>query len=182
MVDAGGVLWLLRVVAGIKYKIHGTQTKGIIASKHMSILEIAILMVHIQGAFFIMKRELMWIPIYGWTVWRMRMLPVNRRAGATNMAALATAVKKRTDAGMTLIIFPEGTRTVPRTPVKLKRGLLFLAENLKLPIQPVGADTGLYWPKKGPMKPGTANIWFEPVLPHDASPEEIAAAIGRHSA
>ncbi|MCL2017839.1 MAG: 1-acyl-sn-glycerol-3-phosphate acyltransferase [Alphaproteobacteria bacterium] len=183
--DARGVLFLLRIVAGIKYKIHNlpTNMRGhIVASKHMSILEVAILMACVPDAFFIIKRELMWIPIYGWAVWRMGMLSVNRTAGATNVANLAAAVKKRTDAGMTMIIFPEGTRTKPGTPVKIKRGLLFIAESLKLPIQPVGADTGLYWPKKGSMKSGTANIWFEPPLPYNASLEEIATAIARHSA
>lgn len=181
--DAWGVLWLARVVAGIKHKVHGQLVpNSIVASKHMSILEVAILLAHIPNSFFILKRELMWIPIYGWAVWRMGMLSVNRKAGATNMSKLATDVKKRTDAGLTLIIFPEGTRARPGTPVKLKRGLMFIAEVLRLPIQPVGTDTGLYWPKKGPMKSGTANLWFEPVLPFDASMEKVAASIGRHSA
>jgi hypothetical protein len=59
---------------------------------------------------------------------------------------------------------------------------MFIAESLKLPILPIGTDSGLYWPKRGKMSPGTANVWFEPFLPSTASLEEIAEAIGRHSA
>ena len=200
LADALGVLRLARAIVGIKYRIHcppredrrndisgaknheRADRKAIIAAKHMSILEVAILAVHIPNMFFIMKRELMWIPIYGWSFWRMGLQPVNRATGATNMNKLVDAVANKIINGMTLIIFPEGTRTKPGAPVKLKRGLLFIAEHLKLPIQPVGADTGLYWPKRGRMRPGTANVWFEPMLPNNASMDEIADAIGRHSA
>ncbi|MCQ2598753.1 MAG: 1-acyl-sn-glycerol-3-phosphate acyltransferase, partial [Alphaproteobacteria bacterium] len=73
-------------------------------------------------------------------------------------------------------------RTKPGHPVPLKRGLLFLAHQLKLPILPVGTDTGLYWPKHGRMHSGTANIWFEPMLPCNASLDEINNAINKHSA
>ena len=84
--------------------------------------------------------------------------------------------------GQVLIIFPEGTRAKPGQKVKLKRGLLFLAHELKLPILPVGTDAGLYWPKRGRVHSGTANVWFEPMLPCNASLDEIADAINRHSA
>ncbi|MCL2338385.1 MAG: 1-acyl-sn-glycerol-3-phosphate acyltransferase [Proteobacteria bacterium] len=190
--DARGVLWVAWLTAGIKYKVHNNPYNNnskstihdspIIASKHMSILEVAILFTHVPESFFIIKRELLWIPIYGWSFARIGLQGVNRRAGATNMNALTRAVAKKIERGMTLIIFPEGTRAKPGQPIKLKRGLLFIAEQLQLPILPVGADTGHYWPKHGRMRPGTANIWFEPVLPHSASLDEIASAIQRHSA
>ena len=196
---ASGVLVLARVIARIKYKIHyppreenGIPTppngnirldgKSIIASKHMSILEVAILSTHVKNSFFIIKRELLWIPIYGWAFWRMGLQPVNRTRGATNMQKLTNAVAKKIMDGKVLIIFPEGTRTKPGRPVKLKRGLLFLAHELKLPILPVGTDSGKFWPKRGRMRSGTANVWFEPVLPSTASLDEIYDAINRHSA
>jgi 1-acyl-sn-glycerol-3-phosphate acyltransferase len=196
--DAWGVLGLARIIGGIKYEIHyppvtengipfqhniNTRLDGraIIASKHMSVLEVAILVTHIPNAFFIIKRELLWIPIYGWAFWRMGLLGVNRKRGKTNMKILAHDVTKRIMDGMTLVIFPEGTRVSPNQKMPLKHGLLFLAAQLKLPIMPVGADTGLYWPKRGKIKSGTANIYFEPELPSSASVEEIQAAINRHS-
>ncbi len=196
---AGGVLVLARLIAGIKYKIHfppteengipfapdenaRTDGKAIIAAKHMSILEIAILSTHIPNSFFIVKREIMWLPIYGWAFWRMGLQPVNRARGATNMKKLSHAVAKKIMDGQTLIIFPEGTRVKPGARPALRRGLLFLAHELKLPIIPVGTDAGLYWPKRGRMHSGTANVWIEPMLPCNATLDEISAAINRHSA
>ncbi len=197
--DARGVLWLARVICGIKYHIFyppteengipvqpndniRTDGKAIIASKHMSIMEVAILVTNIQNPFFIVKRELLWIPIYGWSFWRMGLQPVDRTRGATNMKKLSATVASRIMNGQTLIIFPEGTRVKPGQKIQLKRGLLFLAEQLKLPITPVGVDTGLYWPKRGKMTPGTANIYFEDILPSTATLDEVHTAINKHSA
>lgn len=198
LADAWGVLFFTKFIAGIKYEIHypmmnenGIPLKhninqrldgrAIIAAKHMSILEIAILLTHVPNAFFIMKRELLWIPIYGWAFHRIGLIGVNRTRGATNMLQLTQKVMNNIMKGMTLIIFPEGTRVAPGKKIPLKRGLLFLAENLKLPIMPVGTDTGLYWPKRGKIKPGTANIYFEQELPSSATLAEISQAINKHS-
>ncbi|MBQ6110348.1 MAG: 1-acyl-sn-glycerol-3-phosphate acyltransferase [Alphaproteobacteria bacterium] len=198
LADAWGVLLLARVIGGIKYKInyppitengipfqHNINTRldgrTIIAAKHMSVMEVAILVTHVPNSFFIIKRELLWIPIYGWAFARIGLIGVNRKRGATNMKDLANQVTKKIMDGMTLIIFPEGTRVLPNQKVPLKRGLLFLAEHLKLPIMPVGTDTGLYWPKHGKIKPGTTNLYFEPELPSSATLEEIREAINRHS-
>ena len=184
--DSFGVILLSRLIVGIKYKIHKSPDAivgpgAIIASKHMSILEVAILMHNVPNAFFILKSELMMIPIYGWAFSRMGLQPVNRARGATNMKALSDAVAKKIASGMTLVIFPEGTRSKPGQPIKMKRGLLFLAESLDLPITPVGVDTGLYYPKQGKMRSGTANIYFEPTLPKGANLDQIAESIARHS-
>lgn len=199
LTDARGVLVLARWIAGIRYKIHYPLTeengvpvkpnenlrldgKAIIAAKHMSILEIAILATNIPKSFFIIKRELLWIPIYGWAFWRMGLQPVNRARGKTNMNKLANAVAKKIMNGQVLVIFPEGTRVKPGARPALKRGLLYLAHQLKLPIMPVGTDAGVYWPKRGKMRPGTANVYFEPLLPCNASLDEIHDAINEHSA
>ena len=197
--DARGVLRLVQIICGVKYHIFYPPTeengipvqpndnvrldgKAIIASKHMSIMEVAILVTNIQNPFFVVKRELLWIPIYGWSFWRMGLQPVNRTRGATNMKKLSHAVASRIMNGQTLIIFPEGTRVKPGQKVPLKRGLLFLAEQLKLPITPVGVDTGLYWPKRGKITSGTAKIYFEDILPSTATLDEVYAAINKHSA
>lgn len=196
---AAGVLLLAKTIAGIKYTVHyplleengipavpnenlRLDGKAIIAAKHMSILEIAILSKVVPNAFFIIKRELLWIPIYGWAFWRMGLQPVNRAKGATNMQKLTNAVAEKIMDGKILIIFPEGTRAKPGQKIPLKRGLLFLAHQLKLPILPVGTDAGLYWPKRGKIHSGMANLWFEPLLPCNASLDEISEAINRHSA
>ncbi|MCL1786272.1 MAG: 1-acyl-sn-glycerol-3-phosphate acyltransferase [Alphaproteobacteria bacterium] len=185
-----GVLFIARWVGGIKIEIHNARyafvaiasKHPIVASKHMSILETGILLAFVPNSFFIIKRELMWIPIYGWAFWRLGMVPVDRRAGATNMNALAANVRRKIESGGTLVMFPEGTRVKPGAGVKIRGGIMHIARALQLPILPVGLDTGLYCPKHGKIRPGTANVWFEQILPHDATAEEIAAAIGKHSA
>lgn len=196
---AQGLGLLARAICGIKYQVHFPPTeengvpilpngnsrfdgKAIVAAKHMSLLEIIILSRVVPNAFFICKREIMWIPIYGWAFWRMGLQPVNRARGRTNMKKLASDVAKKIMNGRTLVIFPEGTRVKPGQPIPLRRGLLFLAHELRLPILPVGTDSGLYWPKHGKMSAGTANVYFEPMLPCNASLEEISEAINRHSA
>ena len=196
---ARGLALLARIICGVKYQVHFPLTeengipmlpngnsrfdgKAIIAAKHMSLLEIVVLSHVVPNAFFICKREIMWLPIYGWAFWRMGLLPVNRSRGKTNLKKLEHDVAKKIMDGRTLVIFPEGTRVKPGARQPLRRGLLFLAHELRLPILPVGTDTGLYWPKHGKMTAGTANIYFEPMLPCNASLEEITEAINRHSA
>ena len=198
LMAAFGASFLTKTIAGIKYEIHYPSQdengipfkhninqrldgRAIIAAKHMSMLEVIILVTHIPNYFFIMKHELLWIPIYGLAFYRIGLIGVNRARGATNMNSLAHKVTNNIMKGMTLIIFPEGTRVAPGQHIPLKRGLLFLAQHLKLPILPVGLDTGLYWPKRGKIKPGTAHIYFEQELPSSAALSEISEAINRHS-
>jgi 1-acyl-sn-glycerol-3-phosphate acyltransferase len=194
-----GVLYIANKIGGIKYQIHypiteengipmkpNTNTrldgKAIIAAKHMSILEIAILYINVPNTFFIIKRELAWIPIYGWIFLRIGLLPVNRKRGRTNMHKLSQNVAKKIRNGYTLVIFPEGTRVKPGERPALRRGLLYLAHELKLPILPVGTDAGLYWPKRGRIHSGTANVYFENLLPASADLEQVHTAINQHSA
>lgn len=198
LIETFGVLSLARNLGGIKYEIiypkkdengipfkHNVNSRldgrTIIASKHMSIMEVAILFYHVPKSFFILKRELLWIPVYGWAFARIGLIGVNRSRGKTNMKDLVNRVTKKIMNDMTLIIFPEGTRVKPNQNVPLKRGLLFIAEQLKLPITPVGVDTGLYWPKRGRIHPGTTKVYFEPELPSSASMDDIRSAINKHS-
>jgi len=168
---------------GIRYHVHGTPREGVIvASKHMSIMDTAIFGVLYKRVFFIIKRELMWIPVYGWTFWRMGFIPVNRRRGATDMRELSARAAAKIRDGRTMIIFPEGTRVRPNSGVNLRRGLLFIACEANIAIQPVGLDTGLYWPKRGQVRSGTSQVYLESLLGADSSLEQVADAIGRHSA
>ena len=194
-----GVLYLARRIAGITYRVHyplleenGIPTKpnantrldgkAIIAAKHMSILEVAMLFMTVPNSFFILKRELLWIPVYGWAFWRVGFIGINRTRGRTNMRKLVTRVANKIMNGYNLVIYPEGTRVMPGQHPALKRGLMFLAHELKLPIMPAGTDAGTYWPKHGKMQSGVANLYFEPLLPSTANLEEIHTAINRHSA
>lgn len=178
-----GLVAAARIFGGIKLNVHGTIAPNtIIASKHMSILEVAALITMCKDPFFILKQELVRIPIYGWAFKRMGFIGVNRKPGATNMRVLAQMAKDRINRGQTLIIFPEGTRAKPGQKIELKGGLILIARLTQTNIQTAGTDSGLYWPKKGRINSGTANLWCEEVLPYNASIDEIAESIQRHSA
>ena len=110
MADAWGVLFWARTIAKVKYEIHyplqddengipfkhninqRLDGRAIVAAKHMSMFEVAILVTHVPNYFFIIKRELLWIPIYGWAFKRIGLIGVNRKRGATNMHELAEKV------------------------------------------------------------------------------------------
>ena len=118
---ARGLALLARIICGVKYQVHFPATeengipmlpngntrfdgKAIVASKHMSLLEIVVLSHVVPNAFFICKREIMWLPIYGWAFWRMGLLPVNRSRGKTNLKKLEHDVAKKIMDGRTLEI------------------------------------------------------------------------------
>lgn len=96
---------------------------------------------------FILKKELTYIPIFGWAQHFYGMIPVNRAAGGSAMKAMMKEAKDRMSKGRPIIIFPEGTRCKPGTTKGYKPGLLFIAEQLKAPVIPVALNTGLFWAK-----------------------------------
>lgn len=180
----GVLLWEMHYILGLKYKIHGKiPSHGIFVSKHMSTMDVAILFKHVPNGIFILKRELMWIPIYGWVFSRLGMLPVNRANGKTNVNKLALDAKKRIDSGYNIIIFPEGTRVKPNTANKYRRGMMFIAEVTKSNIVPIGLNTGLYWQKNQWIKKsGLVDVYFEPSVPYNTQFEQITETIQTHSA
>lgn len=177
-----GVICILRIFGGIKIKIEGdVPTSGIVASKHMSAIEVPVLFNLMPNSFFVLKRELMWIPIYGWAFWRSGMLPVNRAKGATDMRKLADKAGREMASGRIMVIFPEGTRVKVGDGSKFKRGLLFIAEHTKAEITPVGLNTGLFWGKGGAVKPGVAVFKIGSALPADSSLEVVREEIQKRS-
>jgi 1-acyl-sn-glycerol-3-phosphate acyltransferase len=179
-ITSGGGLAIARVVGGVRYRVHGrAPSRGIVAAKHMSMMETGIMFHEIKNPFFVLKKELMMVPIYGWAFARSGMIPVDRKkADVENMVRRASEEMEK---GRVLIIFPEGTRVAPGDDAHFKGGVMRIAQAAKQPITPVGLDTGIYWPKKGPMAPGVAQVYFGKPLPWDASLEEIKKAIQERS-
>ncbi|MDR0319574.1 MAG: 1-acyl-sn-glycerol-3-phosphate acyltransferase [Rickettsiales bacterium] len=180
-ISSGGALVIARVVGGIRYEVVGKiPARGIVAAKHMSMMETGILFHEIPGSFFVIKKELAMIPFYGWSLVRAGMLPVDRKRA--NMESLVRAASERMAAGGVMVIFPEGTRVAAGDGSRFKGGVVRIARATHAPITPVGLDTGLYWPKRGRMVPGTAKVIFGEALPWDASLEEIKEEIQKRSA
>jgi 1-acyl-sn-glycerol-3-phosphate acyltransferase len=163
-------LWLLRVVAGTRCEISGIEhiPQGglMIAAKHQSFLETFALVTVFRNPVFILKRELTWIPVFGWALGKLRMIPVNRGARARALSHVTRRAKVELGQnGRQLLIFPEGTRRAPGAPPAYKFGVAHLYAELGVPCVPVALNTGLFWPRRKFLRrPGTVRIEILPPI------------------
>lgn len=171
-------IWLLKVVAGIEIEIRGKEymkQEGVLyAGKHESAMETYCLSAYLKKLVFVLKKELTYIPFFGWAQYFYGMIPVDRSAGGAAMKNMLKEAKKRVESGRPIIIFPEGTRVKPGTVNGYKPGLLFIAQSLKLPVVPVALNTGLFWQKKSFLRyPGKVIIEFMEPMPEIADKKEF---------
>lgn len=143
--------WGLNIFGGIKVEKRGLQNliqdKAIYAIKHESALDTYSLTNNITRGTLILKKELMYIPIFGWVAKMYGLIPVDRSAGATAMKKMLKEAKQKVEQNRPIIIFPEGHRVQAGTSLKYKPGFYFMAQNLNVPIIPVALNTGLFWPR-----------------------------------
>jgi len=164
-------LWGLRIFGGISIEVRGKQyleqKKAVYACKHESAMETYTMTTLIPRGIMILKKELTYIPFFGWAAWLYGLVPVDRSAGARAMKNMLAAAKKKAEQGRPIIIFPEGHRMKPGTTQKYKPGFLFMAQNLNLPVIPVALNTGMFWPRNSAKHfPGKVIIEFmEPMQP-----------------
>jgi 1-acyl-sn-glycerol-3-phosphate acyltransferase len=177
--------WLLRVVAGIRMECRGLEKipKGalIVASKHQSAWETFALLALFDDPAFIIKRELMWIPVFGWCAWKGNMIPVDRGAGAQAITSMTEGGKAAIAQRRQIIIFPEGTRRAAGAEPRYKIGVAHLYAATGAPCLPVALNSGLFWPRRSfrrlpgtiviefldPIPPGLDNATFRARLQHD---------------
>lgn len=165
-----GVLFLARVICHQYVEIRGQRhvifQNMLIASKHQSAFEIVVLFNMFPHARFILKRELLFLPIFGQYLWRMGMVHIRRQKRAGAMEEMLDGCRKALRCGHPLIIFPEGTRMPAGATGKYMPGIGVMYDQLKLPVLPVAVNTGVYWPKTRWRKyAGRAVIEFLPVIP-----------------
>src|SRR5947209_10035114 len=122
--------FLLRAVTGISMEYRGLKKIPpgplLIASKHQSVWETFTLVMLFNDPAYVFKRELMWIPVFGWYLWKSDMVPVDRRARGGAMAGMIERARAELARGRQIIIFPEGTRTAPGAPPAYRHGLVNL--------------------------------------------------------
>ena len=153
-------LVLLKVVAGVDCEIRGREKipKGpiIVASKHQSAWETFALLPLIDNPVFILKRELQWVPIFGWLTIKGRMVPVDRGGGAQALAAMIERARVELADNRQLIIFPEGTRRPAGAEPRYKVGVAHLYVAGGVPCVPIALNSGLFWPRRSLRRfPGT---------------------------
>lgn len=160
-------MWLLGAIAGTRYEIRGTIPKGpfLVASKHQSMWDTIIFTDILDDPAMVLKRELLWIPYYGWFSKKAKMIAVDRSAGASAIRRLIAQGKAAIAARRPIVIFPEGTRAAPGAKLDYKPGVAALYRQLGVPCVPVAVNSGLYWPRRKMLRhPGTIVLEFlEPI-------------------
>lgn len=160
---AWSVTWLLKVICGLKHEVTGIENipnePVIFACKHQSAWETIALQTIIPPAAWILKRELLWIPIFGWGLACIKPIAINR---GDRKAALASVLEQGAiahAAGRHILVFPEGTRTAYGSSAKYKQGVARLALKTGAKIVPIAHNAGKFWPKQSIMKkPGTIQV------------------------
>ncbi len=165
-------LWLLRVICGLRYEIQGLENLPpsdpiIIMSKHQSAWET----ISLRGIFrpqqsWVLKKELMQLPFFGWALGFAKSIPIDRAAGRRAIFEVVKQGIERLNEGRYVIIFPEGTRTDPGQRKKYGVGGGVLAERSGVPVIPVAHNAGVFWRRRGVKKyPGTIQVIIGPAIP-----------------
>lgn len=173
-------LWLHHWIVGARFSFRGLENipkdrPFIVASKHQSSWETYSVLLFLDDPSYILKRELIFIPLFGWYAAKMRVVPVNRGKRSEALRAMAQQAQIQYREGRKIIIYPEGTRTEPGSEPKYKYGITHLYRELDAVILPVAVNSGLFWPRKSfLLYPGTIVMEFLPVIEPGLSKEEFA--------
>ncbi len=162
-------LWLLRWIVGLKIEVRGRENlpEGgyIVASKHQSAWETFALIPEFPDPTYILKRELRYIPLFGWYTAKMKQIPVDRGKRAAALAKMSEHALEAVKEGRQILIFPEGTRTPSGAEPKYKYGVAHLYKSIGCPVIPVALNSGLFWPRRGFWRyPGTVTLEFLPPI------------------
>ncbi len=165
------ILWLHRNITGCEAQFRGLENLPdggfLVAAKHQSTWETVAILLFMDDPAYILKRELMFLPLFGWYAAKMRMIPVHRGKKGVALTAMTAAAQKEMRNPRQIIIFPEGTRTAPGAEPRYKIGIARLYEKISCPVVPVALNSGLLWPRNSFYRhPGTITMEFlPPIMP-----------------
>jgi len=177
-------LWLLRVVCGIGVEWRGLDKIPpggvLIAAKHQSTWETFALVTVLADPAFIIKRELMLIPFFGWCAWRAGMIPVDRSAGKAALDNMTAHARAAVAQGRQIVIFPEGTRRGAGAPPRYKIGVAHLYVTCGVPCVPIALNSGLFWPRRRLIRyPGTVRVEVLDAIPPGRNRDDFFAGLER---
>lgn len=176
----------LRAIAGVKTRVTGEENIPpggcIIAAKHQSDWDVFAIFPYTGRPAYIVKKELMRIPFFGWAARALDCIEVDRKRGAEAIPLMMAQAHAAIERGCRIVIFPEGTRRAPLAPADYRQGIVRLYMELKVPVVPVALNSGLFWGRNSLIIwPGTAEAKFlppiEPGLAPDVFLERLKAAI-----
>ncbi|NRB15140.1 MAG: 1-acyl-sn-glycerol-3-phosphate acyltransferase [Rhizobiales bacterium] len=179
------VPYLLKWIAGIEIEVRGLENipegKVIVACNHQSFLEIILLAKYLKFPLMMFKVSLGRIPAFGWSLYKLRFIPIVRGGRAKTIKFIVQASKSRILDNGQVMIFPEGTRVSPGQVLKLKQGVIAIYEALHLDCMPVAQNAGLFWARNSFYRyPGKVVIEFMPVIQKDLEREDFTEQL--HSA
>jgi 1-acyl-sn-glycerol-3-phosphate acyltransferase len=164
-------VWMLKVICGIGLEVRGLENLPrdqpiLIAGKHQSLWETFALLPMVNDPCMVLKKELTYVPLFGWFSLKFRHIAVARGAGSAALRDLVARGRHEIAEGRQIIIMPEGTRKGPDDPPDYKPGAAALYGALDVPCVPFGLNAGLFWPRRKFMRyPGTIIVEFLPAIP-----------------
>ncbi len=162
-------LWWLRVTCGVRYQIEGCENipegNAIVMSKHQSTWETLALQVIFPPQVWVMKRELLKVPFFGWGLAMLEPIAIDRKARGRARQQLIEQGTERLKKGRWVVIFPEGTRIPPGEKGRYALGGALLAASSGYPVVPMAHNAGEFWPRRQFIKrPGTIQVRIGPVI------------------
>ena len=177
---AGYVMWSARWMVGLRCEVRGVvpHDEVLIAAKHQSFLDIIMIFHALPRSKFIMKKQILWMPVIGQYTKKMEMVAVDRgKRGKAIAKMIADVEAGRREPGQ-LVIYPQGTRVAPGVRQPYKVGTAILYEQLGQVCVPVATNAGVFWPRRGLYrKPGVAVVEFLDPIPPGKGREAFMAAL-----
>jgi len=172
-------IWLLAPLCGLRFQVEGREhlpqdRTAIILAKHQSTWETFAFQQIFPPQVWVLKRELLWMPFFGWALALLQPIAIDRSAGRKAIQQIIEQGRQRLETGRWVVVFPEGTRIAPGQQRRFGIGGAVLAAETGYPVVPVAHNAGSYWPRRGYLKPGTVSVVIGPVIEsHGRSAEEI---------
>lgn len=168
-----GVVWICEHVLGLHIKVIGKErlliSPVIFAIKHQSAWETLIFHYFLTDSSIVLKKELLWLPFFGLYIKKLEMIPLSRskKNGLQDLKNLLKEADMAISKGRPIVIFPEGTRSMPGQKAIYHSGISSLYRHLNIPVVPIAHNAGLYWPRRGFIKhPGCITLEIlEPIQP-----------------
>jgi len=162
-------LWWLKLTCNLSYEVDGLenipQQTTIIFCKHQSTWETLVLQKLFPRQVWVLKRELLWIPFFGWGLAMLEPIAIDRKAGRKALKQLVDQGSRYLQAGRSVVIFPEGTRTPFGSKGNYHAGGAVLAQKSGHPVLPIAHNAGAFWPKHSFIKhPGTIRLSIGPMI------------------
>ncbi len=172
--------WLMARIVGATFEIEGLENvpEGgcIFAPKHQSAWDTVALLPWQRDPVYILKRELMWIPLFGWYAAKQKMIPVNRGARGKVMVDVMNRTKEEMANNRQLIIYPEGTRRPPGAEPQYRYGIARIYRDVQVPVVPIVAHWGLFWGRRKLIKyPGHFKVRILPPIAPGMDPDAFYA-------